>query len=148
MVAFDELASASGWCAGALEAKQVVQKGCSAICKTERVVWKAPCRRTHTKGDREQTCDCRGGGKWVPSIFNHYRSLMSLSYRLGIQNRKVTSNPARPVMHRREDNKRVRFLTAEKERKLWKVIQRKWSYHLPEFELALNTASGRAVSTD
>lgn len=32
--------------------------------------------------------------KWAPSTFNHYRSLMSLSYRLGILNRKVTSNPA------------------------------------------------------
>src|SRR6266478_1626728 len=29
--------------------------------------------------------------KWAPSTFNHYRSLMSLSYRLGIQNRKVAS---------------------------------------------------------
>ena len=51
-------------------------------------------------------------------------------------------------MHRREDNNRVRFLTAEEEKKLRKVIQRKWSCHLPEFELALNTVSGRAVSTD
>jgi len=49
--------------------------------------------------------------KWAPSTFNHYRSLMSLSYRLGILNRKVTSNPARSVTHRREDNNRVRFLT-------------------------------------
>src|SRR5437870_193640 len=30
--------------------------------------------------------------KWAPSTFNHYRSLMSLSYRLGILNRRVTSN--------------------------------------------------------
>jgi len=64
---------------------------------------------------------------------------MSLSYRLGIQNRKVTSNPTRSVMRCREDNDRVRFLAAEEERKLRKVIERKWSCHLPEFELALNT---------
>ena len=36
-------------------------------------------------------------GKWAPSTFNHYRSLMSLSYRLGILNRKLTSNPARSM---------------------------------------------------
>jgi integrase len=77
--------------------------------------------------------------KWAPSTFNHYRSLLSLSYRLGMQNRKVTSNPARSVTHRREDNNRVRFLTAEEEKKLRKVIRRKWSWHLPELELALNT---------
>jgi len=55
--------------------------------------------------------------KWAASTFNHYRSLMSLSYRLGIQNRKVASNPARSVTHRREDNNRVRFLTVEEEKK-------------------------------
>jgi hypothetical protein len=61
--------------------------------------------------------------KWAASTFNHYRSLMSLSYRLGIQNRKVTLNPARSVTHRREDNNRVRFLTVEEEKKLRKVLR-------------------------
>jgi site-specific recombinase XerD len=54
--------------------------------------------------------------KWAPSTFNHYGSLISRSYRLGILNRKVISNPARSVTHRREDNNRVRFLTVEEER--------------------------------
>jgi hypothetical protein len=39
--------------------------------------------------------------KWAASTFNHYRSLMSLSYRLAILNRKATTNPARSVPHRR-----------------------------------------------
>ena len=66
--------------------------------------------------------------KWAPSTFNHYRSLMSLSYRLGILNRKINSNPARSVTHRREDNNnRVRFLTVEEEKKLRNVIEAKWS---------------------
>src|ERR1700675_2204292 len=77
--------------------------------------------------------------KWAPSTFNHYRSLMSLSYRLGIRNRKVTSNPARSVTHRREDNNRVRFLTMEEEKKIRKVIEAKCVWHLPELELAINT---------
>jgi integrase len=81
--------------------------------------------------------------KLAPSTFNHYRSLMSLSHRLGIQNRKVTTNPARSVTHRREDNNRIRFLTAEEEKKLRKVIKRKWPWHLPEFDLALNTGIRR-----
>ena len=77
--------------------------------------------------------------KWAPSTFNHYRSLMSLSYRLGILNRKVTSNPARSVTHRREDNNRVRFLTEEEEKNLRKVTIAKWPLHIDEFDLAINT---------
>ena len=77
--------------------------------------------------------------KWAPSTFNHYRSLMSLSYRLGILNRKVTTNPARSVTHRREDNNRVRFLTEDEEKKLRKIVQAKWPSHIPEFDLAINT---------
>jgi site-specific recombinase XerD len=77
--------------------------------------------------------------KWAPSTFNHYRSLMSLSYRLGILNRKVTVNPARSVTHRREDNNRVRFLTEEEEKKLRKVVETKWPFHVPELDLAINT---------
>src|SRR5712691_3273092 len=77
--------------------------------------------------------------KWAASTFNHYRSLMSLSYRLGIQNRKVTANPARSVTHRREDNNRVRFLTDEEEKKLRKVIEAKSASHMPELDVAINT---------
>jgi integrase len=76
---------------------------------------------------------------WAPSTFNHYRSLMSLSYRLGILNRKVTATPARSVTHRREDNNRVRFLTEEEEKKLRKVIEAKWGLHVPELDLAIHT---------
>ena len=64
---------------------------------------------------------------------------MSLSYRLGILNRKVISNPARSVMHRREDNNRIRFLTAEEKKKLRTLIEAKWAAHLPELDLAINT---------
>ena len=38
--------------------------------------------------------------KWAASTFNHYRSLMSLTYRLAILNRKAATNPARSVPHR------------------------------------------------
>ncbi len=77
--------------------------------------------------------------RWAASTFNHYRSLMSLTYRLGILNRKVATNPARSVPHRREDNNRVRFLTVEEEKRLREVVQPKWPLHLPELDLAINT---------
>ena len=64
---------------------------------------------------------------------------MSLSYRLGILNQKVTSNPARSVTHRRENNNRVRFLTVEEENMLRNMIDAKWASHMPEPDLAINT---------
>ena len=64
---------------------------------------------------------------------------MSLSYRLGILNRKVPSNPARSVSHRREDNNRVRFLTVDEEKKLREVIEAKWASHVPELDLAIDS---------
>jgi integrase len=77
--------------------------------------------------------------KWAASTFNHCRSLVSLSYRLGILNRKVSSNATRSVTHRREDNNRVRFLTEEEEKNLRAVVQEKWPAHLVELDLAINT---------
>jgi integrase len=64
---------------------------------------------------------------------------VSLSYRLGILNRKVALNPARSVTHRREDNNRVRFLTEDEEKKLRKIVQAKLPLHVPELDLAINT---------
>ena len=42
---------------------------------------------------------------------NRYKAFISLCYREGIHNSKVTSNPARQVRHKREGNGRFRFLT-------------------------------------
>ena len=77
--------------------------------------------------------------KWAASTFNHYRSLMSLTYRLAILNRKAATNPARSVPHRTEHNSRVRFLTVEEEKRLRKVVETIWPLHLPELDLAINT---------
>jgi len=98
-----------------------------------------PAEELAPKEIEKRLADVGDDEEWAASTFNHYRSLMSLSYRLGIQNRKVSSNPARSVMHRREDNNRVRFLTEEEEKKLRKVIEAKWASHMPELDLAINT---------
>jgi len=76
---------------------------------------------------------------WKPATANRYRALLSLVYRLAIRNKKVAENPTRLVRHRKENNARVRWLTAEEERGLRKVIQGKYHEHLPEFDFALNT---------
>jgi integrase len=83
--------------------------------------------------------ECIEEEEWAPSTVNHYRSLLSLSYRLAIRNGKTSTNPARATRHRREDNSRVRYLTPEEEAKLRAVLETDWSGHVPEFDLALHT---------
>jgi len=92
--------------------------------------------------------------KWAPSTYNHYRSLLMLTYREARRAGKVNVNPARDVRHRREDNSRIRYLNQfepaktqlhylkslnTEEARLRAVIEHDYSEHLPEFDLALNT---------
>lgn len=74
-----------------------------------------------------------------PATLNRYRALMSLVYRLGMQNGKVSFNPARLVRQRKENNSRIRFLSIEEERMLRRIVETKYLSHLPELDLALNT---------
>jgi integrase len=83
--------------------------------------------------------ECIEEEEWAPSTVNHYRSLLSLTYRLAIRNGKASSNPARATQHRREDNSRVRYLTPEEEAKLRAVLEAEWVGHIPELDLALHT---------
>jgi site-specific recombinase XerD len=79
-----------------------------------------------------------------PATLNRYRALLSLTYRLGMQNGKVQSNPARLVRQRREDNGRIRFLSPKDEQALRAVIQRDFRLHEPELDFALNTGLRRS----
>jgi site-specific recombinase XerC len=83
---------------------------------------------------------------WSPSTKNHYQNLVSLAYRLGIENEKVEVNPARAVRREKEDNNRVRFLTPDEEKKLRDAIRSKpqWAEHEVEFDLALHTGLRRS----
>jgi len=76
---------------------------------------------------------------WAPATCNRHRALLSLIYRLGIRNGKVSANPARLVRHRPENNARMRWLSAEEEKRLREVMQGNYAEHVPELDLALNT---------
>jgi site-specific recombinase XerD len=78
-----------------------------------------------------------------PATLNRYRALLSLTYRLGMQNGKVLTNPARLVRQRKEENGRVRFLSQEEEHSLRTVIQNGYLNHENELDLALNTGLRR-----
>jgi integrase len=92
--------------------------------------------------------------EWAPSTFNHYRSLLMMTYREAIRAEKVTSNPARHVRHEDEDNSRVRYLDQfeplptkieflkhrkTEDERLRAVIEHDYPEHMPEFVLAVNT---------
>jgi len=76
---------------------------------------------------------------WAPASVNRYRALISLIFRLGIENGKVKENPARLVKHRPVNNVRTRWLATEEETRLRAAIEARHPEHIPELELALNT---------
>lgn len=82
--------------------------------------------------------------KWAPATANRYRALLSLAFRLGIRNGKVSANPARLVRAYQVNNTRVRWLTTEEEKRLREVLQEKYPDRLPELDLALNTGLRRS----
>jgi site-specific recombinase XerD len=60
---------------------------------------------------------------------NRYRSTMSVIFAKGIRNGRVTTNPARLVRLRKENNARLRFITFEEEAQLRSIIRRRCLFH-------------------
>jgi hypothetical protein len=68
--------------------------------------------------------------RWLRGTSNRYKAFISLCYREGIRNGKVTINPARLVRQRREGAGRLRFLSREEYDRLHSVIARRFPEHL------------------
>ena len=60
------------------------------------------------------------------------------------ESNKVATNPVRLVHRRREDNGRIRWLSADEEKKLRAVIEADSPNELPAFDLALHTGMRRS----
>jgi integrase len=84
--------------------------------------------------------------KWSPSTRNHHHNLLSVTFRVGIENEKVEQNPARAVRRETENNSRVRSLTPEEEKKLRTAIRSNptWAPHESELDLGLATGLRRS----
>jgi site-specific recombinase XerD len=80
---------------------------------------------------------------WAPASVNRYRALISLVFRLGIENGKVKENPARLVKPRQVNNTRTRWLAPEEEVRLRAAIAAGCPEHMPELTLALHTGLRR-----
>ncbi|RRA49008.1 site-specific integrase [Acidipila sp. EB88] len=70
---------------------------------------------------------------------NKYRAFLSLCYREGLANGKVTSNPARLTRQRKPSTGRERFLSREEYNRLLQVIQELHPDHAPEFIISVHT---------
>jgi integrase len=83
---------------------------------------------------------------WTASTRNHHHNLISVAFRVGIENEKAEVNPARAVRRQKEDADHVRFLTPLEEKKLRETICSKpeWAEHEVEFDLALATGLRRS----
>ena len=75
----------------------------------------------------------------TPATANRYRALFSLVFREALRNGKVTSNPARLVRQRHEENGVIRWLQEDEEKRLRSVMREQYPEHLPELEIALGT---------
>jgi integrase len=70
---------------------------------------------------------------------NRYKAFISLCYREGVRNGKVSVNPARLVRQRREGTGRLRFLSQEEYDRLHKVIAKRFPEHVAEFVVSIHT---------
>lgn len=82
--------------------------------------------------------------RWRPATANRDKALISLSFRLGIENGKCTQNPACLVRRLHENNERIRFLSEDEEKRLRAAIQEEWPEHMPDLDIALNTGTRKS----
>jgi len=75
----------------------------------------------------------------TPATANRYRAFMSLAYRLGMENGKVETNPARLVRLRTENNARLRFLSRDEYTKLLGIVRRDHPEQVPAFIVSVYT---------
>jgi integrase len=77
--------------------------------------------------------------KWSAATKNRYKNVFGKTFKIALADGKVTSNPARMVEQRAENNARIRFLSADEEKRLREAIKKRFPKHMPEFDVALNT---------
>jgi integrase len=67
---------------------------------------------------------------WKSSSRNRWQAAFSLIFRVGIDNEKITKNPAAGIKRKTENNNRVRFLSDEEERAVLKETDPRFHSHL------------------
>lgn len=76
---------------------------------------------------------------WAPATKNRYKSVFSKAFKIALADGKVSSNPARLVQQRPENNARIRFLSDDDEKIVRATILKRCPHHIEEFDIALHT---------
>jgi site-specific recombinase XerD len=77
--------------------------------------------------------------EWSPGTTNRWHASLSLIFRVGIENGKVSTNPASKIKRKLESPGRVRFLSAKEEQILSKEIAKSYPLHLSAFQISVHT---------
>jgi integrase len=77
--------------------------------------------------------------EWTSATYNRYKAAISLTYKKGMQNSRVSTNPARFVPQRKESGGRIRFLTEEEETRLRAAIMNCRPHCSYQLDVALHT---------
>lgn len=77
--------------------------------------------------------------KCAPATKNRYKNVFGRTFKNALADGKVTTNPARLVEQRPENNGRIRFLSNEEETLLRKAIDKRCPKRMEEFDVALHT---------
>ena len=76
-----------------------------------------------------------GAHDWAPATKNRYKSVFSKAFKIALADGKVSSNPARLVQQRPENNARLRFLSDDEEKAIRAVILKRCPRHMEELTL-------------
>jgi integrase len=76
---------------------------------------------------------------WSPATMNRYKSSLSRALQLALASGHVTKNIARLIPSRQENNKRVRWLRDDEEKRIVETINKNCAVQLPAFIIALHT---------
>lgn len=82
--------------------------------------------------------------QWAPATFNRHRATLSAVFKQAMKDEKCRSNPAKLVAHRKENNERVRYLSAEEEARLIAVLRCRWPKREAEIVTAIHTGMRRS----
>jgi hypothetical protein len=80
----------------------------------------------------------------APATRNRVKAAVSKAYKLGMDNSKVHTNPARFVPQKKENPGRLRFLSDDEEVRLRRVIAAKQPHCMYQLEVACTPVCGGA----
>ncbi len=76
--------------------------------------------------------------EWADGTYNNYVTQIKVMYRLGVQAKKTSGNPATDLKRRTLNNDKPRYLTADEETRMAKALE-PWPEHVGAYLFAKNT---------